>query len=212
MKKSIVGIVGAAGLAIAGSASAQTFNGTGFAIPDNNVAGITSTTGATVGALPTIDTVTVSMTFSPVHTWGGDITAILSYSGGGSVTFINRIGSTTALGVGDSSDLAGPYVFQDGGASIWTAAAAAGAAVAIPAGTYEPHTRSATFAYEASSFNSVFGGLSSSGEWTLFVSDGAGGDTGGVSAWSVTITTVPTPGAMALLGLGGLVATRRRRA
>ncbi len=52
----------------------------------------------------------------------------------------------------------------------------------------------------------------------MFLSDG-GAETGNALAEDVAtglnfnyeFTTIPAPGAMALLGLGGLVATRRRR-
>lgn len=46
----------------------------------------------------------------------------------------------------------------------------------------------------------------------VFTFDGASSDTGNNRLDNVTINGVPTPGAFALLGLGGLMATRRRRA
>jgi len=61
-------------------------------------------------------------------------------------------------------------------------------------------------------------GVQTTGQW--FLSDagatiGANGPDGGASAGALNhnfeLTTVPAPGAMALLGLGGLVAGRRRR-
>ena len=45
----------------------------------------------------------------------------------------------------------------------------------------------------------------------VFTFDGASSDTGNNRLDNVTINGVPTPGAAALLGLGGLVASRRRR-
>ncbi|MCW5766284.1 MAG: hypothetical protein KIT68_09950 [Phycisphaeraceae bacterium] len=60
------------------------------------------------------------------------------------------------------------------------------------------------------SLNGAFGAFSATGTWTLFVRDLGSGDTGEILSWSVTI--LPTPGAAALLGIGGLAATRRRRA
>jgi len=47
----------------------------------------------------------------------------------------------------------------------------------------------------------------------VFTFDGASSDTGNNRLDNVTIsgTAIPTPGALALLGMGGLVATRRRR-
>lgn len=46
----------------------------------------------------------------------------------------------------------------------------------------------------------------------VFTFDGASSDTGNNRLDNVTINGVPTPGAFALLGMGGLVASRRRRA
>ncbi|HZW05493.1 MAG TPA: hypothetical protein VFF65_00090 [Phycisphaerales bacterium] len=49
------------------------------------------------------------------------------------------------------------------------------------------------------------------GVWTLYIQDDAGGDIGALEGgWSIEL--VPTPGAAAMLGLGGLAAMRRRRA
>lgn len=49
------------------------------------------------------------------------------------------------------------------------------------------------------------------GVWTLRIYDWASGDTGSLGGWSIDVTHVPAPGALALLGLAGLVSGRRRR-
>ncbi|MEO8573918.1 MAG: hypothetical protein ABI481_08100, partial [Pyrinomonadaceae bacterium] len=86
--------------------------------------------------------VSVSMTFgAPVHTFIGDVTAVLIAPNGASQTLFGYTGSTTAAGCGDSSDLAGPYIFTDLAAAPpsggwWQSATAAGAAVALASGSY----------------------------------------------------------------------------
>jgi hypothetical protein len=53
-------------------------------------------------------------------------------------------------------------------------------------------------------------GTSVNGNWSLFVVDDASADTGSIAGgWQIEV--IPSPGAMAMLGLGGLVAARRRR-
>ncbi len=53
-------------------------------------------------------------------------------------------------------------------------------------------------------------GAGVNGDWNLYVLDDTGADTGSIAGgWQIEV--VPAPSAMALMGLGGLVATRRRR-
>jgi xanthosine utilization system XapX-like protein len=49
------------------------------------------------------------------------------------------------------------------------------------------------------------------GEWSLFISDRAGGDFGSIGQWQINMVNLPAPGSLALLGVGGLVIGRRRR-
>ena len=204
-------------------ANAQTFSllGTPVALPDNNIPGLTINTGAVAGTNATIDTVFVTMDWSgrsvtgaplPGHTWIGDVIATLTYTptvgAPVSLSLMNRVGAATP-GAGDSSDLSGVYIFANGGANLWSAAAAVPDGVVIAPGTY---SASGTGSGAALDMNATFAGLGSTGTWSLFLSDNAFNDLGFVASASVTITTIPTPAAAALLGLGGLVAARRRRA
>ncbi len=110
-----------------------------------------------------------------------------------SVVLCDRPG-VPASTFGNSNDLNGNYVFRDGFAPLSETAA-------VPAGTYGPHAGQTIGRDVADKF----------GEWSLFISDNAGGDTGTVRGWSITFNNVPAPGSLALLGLGGIVAGRRRR-
>lgn len=212
-KISVLSLVAVAGLATT-AAARPAYVGGSFAIPDNNAAGNSST--IVVPDAFSITDMSVTITWPATtggaaggHTWCGDLIATLT-GPGGSITLFNRIGSTTSSGVGDSSDFTNSYSFSDSSAaSIWTAAAAAGSAAAVANGTYQASTRSATFAYQAVSMLGTFGGTGSLGNWTLKITDNAGGDTGTVSSWTLNLT--PTPGAASLFGLAGLAGLRRRR-
>ena len=197
-------------VAFAGAAQAQTFFGTGAAIPDNNAAGVNGGNIVVAGPLGTIQTVSFGMQ-GLTHTWVGDLIATVTYTPNTgspiSVNLMNRIGVVTT-GAGDSSDFNGDYTFSDSGADIWAAAAAAGSGVAIAAGDYR-----ATGAGSGTAINltSLFAGADATGTWSLNVADRASADLGAITGWSVTLTSVPAPSALALMGLGGLVAGRRRR-
>lgn len=137
--------------------------------------------------------------FSPAHTWGGDVKAVLYSPGNIPHTIFDRVGETITGGAGDSSDLAGPYTFTDQGTDFWTAAANAGSDTAIPAGFYRTTSAgSPDFTSMDATFSGYgFGGAGlkfegmdaqlANGMWRLNVSDNAEGDTGTVSTAQLTI-------------------------
>ncbi|HEX6124660.1 MAG TPA: VCBS repeat-containing protein, partial [Pyrinomonadaceae bacterium] len=155
-------------------------------------------TFAVSGLTGSVNNVELSMTWgAPVHTFVGDITAVLIAPGGSPThTLFGHTLATTATAFGDSSDLAGPYVFKDtavppsGG--WWQAATAAGAAVAIASGDYRTTNSGgagATNPMPATNMTSAFAGVANpNGTWTLRLTDSCAGDTGAISAASLTIT------------------------
>lgn len=204
MKKTAALIV----LAAAATANADVFGpGAGFSIPDSNPAGASSTVN--VSGMGNITGMTVTIN-GLSHTWVGDLVVTLTSPGGTNFLLMSRVGSTTATGLGDSSNLGGDYTFDDAASqSIWDIAviAANGTGFVIPTGTYR------TTGAQSSAYTSImgaFGGSDPNGVWTLAITDNAGGDTGAITGWSLNI--VPTPSAAAALGLGGLALGRRRRA
>ncbi len=206
--KMTLAILAVAGLASA--ASAQTFPANAGTVP----AAVPDNTGPTGGGVNITFSVSgtnvgdslqnVSVTWNPSHTWAGDIVAVLTAPGGQDVQVMGRLGSGTTNGVGNSADFVGTYRFFNTGTAMPTTGA-------IPAGDYARYgTLGGTTvpAPDADDYTVFTGNLN--GTWTLRLSDWASGDTGTVSAASITI--VPAPGALALLGLGGFAAARRRRA
>lgn len=182
--------------ALAGTAAAQSYNGSGFAIPDNNPAGASSSIVVTdAGNLIDLNVTLNNM----AHTWVGDLIIRLS-NGSTTVTLIDRPGVPQISTVGFSWNLLGNYTFDDAaGTTFESIGNAVGTAFNLPSGSYAPEQALA-----------AFNGQSLAGTWTLSISDNAGLDTGSLGSWTLT-AVVPAPSAMALLGLGGLVAGRRRR-
>jgi hypothetical protein len=159
------------------------------------------------GVSGTVSNVEVSnLTFgAPVHSWVGDIEAVLIAPNGASHTVFGRTGETTATGCGDSSNAAGPYNFTDAAATPpsggwWQAAAAETSGTApVASGTYRTTNiggAGATNPMPPTTMNASFTGVTNAnGTWTLRLSDHGGGDTGGVSAATLNIvgsTVVPT--------------------
>lgn len=196
-------------------ANAQvTYNYTGpnlnVVVPDNTPAGLTY--DITVPDSGALQSMSIGLTFSPQHTWVGDLIMTISHNAINGDVF-RRVGSVAAPNVGFNSDFAGPYTFVD---------SAAGRLVDIPNGTTPPpgSYQATTNLFNGSNagetqvlLNSVFGGTDIAGTWTINISDNAAGDTGSVSALSITLTPVPEPTSLALaaVGVGGLAWRRWRR-
>ncbi len=182
------------------SAPAATFGGANLgAIPD-------ATAGQCWGAfVPTPRNVTfnvsgvtgpptnveVSTTHSPIHSWVGDVRATLIAPNGASHIVFSRTGSTTSGGSGDSSDLAGPYNFKDSAAGVnwWTEAANRLATEALTAGDYRTTSGGGVAgAGTNTSMTPAFAGVADpTGTWTLRLEDGCAGDTGSISAATLTV-------------------------
>lgn len=189
-------------------ANAGIYSGTGGAIPDgvSPISPGVFTSSITVSGDTDYPITAVSLELQGfTHSWIGDIIATLTSPNGTVHTLMNRVGRLTT-GSGDSSNVNGNYIFADGGADLWFAATGGASTYVIPGGTYA--TTGAGSA-GSTSMNAAFAGQNGNGLWTLSLSDVAGGDTGGITGWQLTI--VPAPGALALAGLGGIVTARRKR-
>ena len=133
------------------------------------------------------------------HTWVGDLNITLIHKDSGTaVTLVDRPGVPEST-FGNSDDLNGLYSFQDGFAPLPNASGATGL---IDPGTY---------GLEPGNSLDAFNGLDKFGDWSLVITDNAGGDTGTLFGWEIVLNNVPAPGALALIGLAGLVGGRRRR-
>lgn len=230
--RKILATVAVGGLAaITGAASAGTVNvwsagpGLGIGVPDALYDGsfgsmashfiVVGDDGLGGNIITDID-VTIGMS----HTWIGDLTIKLVSPGGTVLTLLSRPGFAEPADdgtgcCGDSSNLAfaWPITYDDAspndaelmGAGIFSAEVVGDPANGTP-NNYFPNPGAGPGVALAD-----FNGLNALGNWTLYIGDGVGGDVGILDAWSMTITTIPAPGALALLGMAGLVSRRRRR-
>jgi subtilisin-like proprotein convertase family protein len=145
----------------------------GLAIPDNDPAGVSSTISITDDV--TIDDLNIDLDIT--HTWVGDINVTITSPMGTSVMIVDRIGGTGG-GVGCSGD--------DILATLDDAAALpiegqCGSGVPSIDGTFSPNNPLA-----------AFNGESTLGDWTITISDNAGGDTGTLNAWGITYSYANT--------------------
>jgi subtilisin-like proprotein convertase family protein len=195
----------AAFLVVSGSAFGDVYSGSGFAIPDNVPAGVSSVI-AVAGDTTSITSVEVTLT-GLTHTWIGDLRATLTSPSGTVFTLFTRVGATVPTGAGSPLDFAGTYRFTDSAAiTLWGALASPGPGGVIPPGDYRT---SDALSAAATSLNGAFAGQNSNGNWTLTISDNLPVDIGSLERWKLSV--VPTPGSLAIFGLTGIAAGRRRR-
>lgn len=216
---------------LAGTASADIYNGAGGAIPGSGTGGGGSWTtagGATVLPtapsnfsinIPTGVASVNSITFLGLsHTFIGDLHAVLVAPDGSAHNIFVRPGLFATSTFGNGGDfLGGDYTFIESGAA--NDLPVTSTLVVNPA----PGTYNQTFAGSANAAaqwvdgnlgisNTPLSSISgNAGVWTLRIYDWAGGDTGSLQGWSIDVSPVPAPGALALLGLAGLVGGHRRR-
>ena len=191
-----------AGLALAATtmtASAQsyvnTYNFDGAST--GGLAGAMVSDTFSLGAVASIDSVSMDLS----ATWGGDFTITLVAPDLTTFVFMQQeddqstFGGSFDMGAAAGNGSIGntaTYVFvESGGIAIWNTDSFA------EAGTYDANTWQT-------------GGWAA-GDWTFSVSDNADGDEASIGSVAINYT-IPAPGALALLGLGGIAAGRRRRA
>ncbi|MEL7496242.1 MAG: PEP-CTERM sorting domain-containing protein [Planctomycetota bacterium] len=181
----------------------------GVGIPDNT-AGVDST--VSISQNEVIQDASFSIE-GLNHSWIGDLIITVSHSTSGkSATLMQRVGTTSnPNSTGDSSDMNGTYTFNDGNASIWTAAANGDTDFIVPGGTYDASGANESLV----SLNDLFVGESTQGVWTFNVSDNNETQTGSFIRTSVSfVSVVPEPGTYAAIVMsmlvGGVLLRRRQ--
>jgi hypothetical protein len=114
---------------------------------------------------------------------------------------------------GDSSDMNGTYLFQDGNASLWSEAANGDSNYIVSSGTYAASGMGEGMV----DLNGIFGGEMTNGNWTFSISDNNETQMGSFVQTSVEFVStiaIPEPGPMAAVVLGTLfggIMLRRRQ-
>lgn len=171
----------------------------------------------TLGSMASLSLdVTDSMTITDVdvvidiaYTWAGDLVWKLQSPSGTVVDLVSRPGFDEPADdgsgcCGEGSDLVFGNIYEiDDAAPLSSETMGSGGEDPID-----------SFVLHSSGFSNEFGltmldGEDSLGVWTLYVGQGAAGDTGIFDGFTLQI--LPSPGAAALLGVAGLFRRRRRR-
>ena len=218
----------AASLAFSAGAATvtNTFNfSAGQAIPDNNLSGLLKVGSVSLLSIPAVQEIRVGLNIS--GNFNGDLYAYLQKDGAQSI-LLNRVG------VGSYN----PFGYSDAGFNVTFSDSAAAdihgyrtttkdALTTQLTGTWQPDGRTISPNSAPSLFDtalrpamlSSFEGVNPTGNWNLFISDISAGGNSTLNSWSLqfvnTVTPVPEPGTIALLGLGGValvVGARRRKA
>ncbi len=125
--------------------------------------------------------------------WAGDLVATLIAPDGTVIPLFHRVGRTSSSpsDFGDDSNFAGNYRFRDGGASLWSAAAAVGSTGTIAASTY---SASAASTGAAIAMNPLVAGKPVAGTWRLTIVDLASPDGGSFGSASLAFALVAPAG------------------
>ena len=205
-------------LATAAYSAADSFSMSGGAITiaDNTTNSSSATFSGLAGTITSLDSVEV---FAITHTWVGDLTVRLNY-GGQMFTLFHRVKGTSTSAAGSSNNFAGvSLLFNTSTATTIDSLVDATSATNVPGGTYRAAHQTVENQTTTSANNTVlsdhnvFNGLDPNGNWTMSITDSAGGDVGSIQGWRAngTYTAVPEPASMAVLGLGVAALLRRRK-
>jgi subtilisin-like proprotein convertase family protein len=178
----------------------------GQVIPDGNPNGFANSQTIS-GVDGIIDSITVQLNLSGGY--NGDLYVYLTHISGFSV-LLNRVGRTGTDGFG-YSDAGFNITFDDNAfTDIHNYGGNGGLPVIgnfqVDGRNWDPST--VTDLIPRTALLSSFNTLDPNGPWTLFIADMSGG--GGpvlLNSWGLTITTVPEPSTVALVGLFGGVFT-----
>ena len=151
------------------------------AIPDNNPTGVSDTLDSTTSGLISDLDVYINTT----HTWVGDLIYTLQHvDTGTTVTLIDRPGYT-GTGFGCSGDNIDNTVDDEAALSFENNCTPATNPAYIPGEHYQGGDPA------SSTLMTAFDGEDLSGDWTMTVSDNAGGDTGTLNEWCLVTSGDP---------------------
>lgn len=138
--------------------------------------------------------------------FASDMFVSLNYDLGPTSILLNRVGITDDDSIGYFYD-GWDVTFSDDAIGGDIHGVDTDTGLGILTGTYQPDGRINPTDAARPSLLDVFSGRAGNGDWRLAVGDLSPGGQMQLESWSITltgVTTVPEPGSVALLGLGGL--------
>lgn len=160
-------------------------NTTSIAITDNSTSGVNTTLTLPAMSIANAAGMEVTLNFNPEHTYTGDVIVRLTNPSGQTTTLFDRPG-VPATTYGNSDDLNGTYTFSTSGSTVLPESTGSGSSGGnINQGTYLPSATNGS-SHNWSGFTFP---VSTSGTWTLNLSDRVNGDVGTLSSWSIKIFT-----------------------
>ncbi len=161
---------------IQGGLNAQTFPGTTGPIPATGTSGTaTFTCNVTASGFVTAGSIE-SVCIEWDHTWNSDLDVTLIAPDGTSLELFTDVGGT-----GDNGDIC----IDDNAAGPIPVGCTFGACGDCFCGDFQTE--------DGTLLNTAFNGIQANGTWTLEIVDDAGGDSGNLDAWSITIGTLAQP-------------------
>src|SRR5688572_22327180 len=159
------------------TASTITSSGTiSVAIPDNSATGVTSTINVT--GYPAAPVASISVTFNITHTWDSDLDINLIAPNGNILNLVNNRG-------GSGDNFVNTVISSAGVVSLATGAAPFTGTYLADAALGQGPTG---FVSNVTLFSDLFS--VPNGDWRLAIRDGASGDIGTLTSWSINITPV----------------------
>lgn len=151
-------------------------------IPDNTPAGISTTLPVSLPAGASVTSMNVN--FNINHTWDGDVSINLIAPNGASLNLVNNRGGSGDDFINTTVSSTGTTTFAPPSAPPFTGTFAPDAAIGAGPTTY-PST--------ATGFAALMAG-NPSGDWRLALRDGAGGDIGTLTSWTLNFnySVLPT--------------------
>lgn len=211
----LAALIGAGCVATAAQAQVRDYEWFGF-IPLEDGTGVFEFASIFVDDSALIADIDVGMTIET--TWQGDLIVELEHVNSGTrLPLIYRPGDSDGTGAGFSADnfgTFGVFRFDDEADEFYDSFPPDGIGAIPDPGIPDVGGSWIPYGSQASGLThtlSAFDGLNKQGEWRLYASDNAAGDLAFLTHFSMTITQVPGPSALALLGVAGLVGRRRRR-